>query len=278
MSRPRVPLYFDHLIPAFQAGHLGRSVHLGHFDELTSTSRTPFAAAQARLDAQVLALAEPANGLRFLDVGCGFGGTLEALGRDFSWLTTTGVNLDARQLAICRGIAARMSNRHSWVQADAAALPFGDASFDRALSIEAMFHFSSRRAFYREVARVLAPGGIFAASDMWLEPSAPRDAGLEEALEPAYGPWPDLFSGDADPEALAASAGLVLDTVVDATAATLPSHRHTVPSDLAFDPRPHSRASRADAPSSPLLEAGLALRWLHENGHLRYAYLRCRKP
>src|SRR5438034_5931485 len=44
-------------------------------------------------------------------------------------------------------------------EADACALPFPDASFDRVLAVECIFHFPSRLRFLKEAARVLKPGG-----------------------------------------------------------------------------------------------------------------------
>ncbi len=42
---------------------------------------------------------------------------------------------------------------------DATRLPIADQSIDRVISVEAAFHFRSRRAFFDECFRVLKPGG-----------------------------------------------------------------------------------------------------------------------
>src|SRR5437868_10604264 len=103
-SRPKVPAYFDYLIEAFKRGAAGRSVHLGFWDS-PRKAEDDFAAAQARLDERILSLAGVAPGQSILDVGCGFGGTVAVLNERLQQAWLAGVNIDPRQLAICRQIA-----------------------------------------------------------------------------------------------------------------------------------------------------------------------------
>ncbi len=267
----QVPAYFDYLIEAFRRGEAGRHVHLGHWENPRKADED-FAAAQARLDEKLLAMAAPVDGQAVLDVGCGFGGTIDALNRRLSGAWLAGVNIDARQLALCREIVPAGGNRLEWQQADAGKLPFAAGSFDSVLCIEAMFHFPSRRAFFAEAARVLKPGGRLVASDITLEPSArevrvPAFA-IEAPLRDGYGPWPDFWGDDADHAALAKSAGLRKGAVEDVTANTLPSHRFTAPRD--------ADASRDTGNAA--WRAALMLAWLHRQGHLRYTLMRFDKP
>ena len=50
--------------------------------------------------------------------------------------------------------------------ADAVRLPFADGSLDGIISVEAAFHFRSRKAFFAECYRVLRPGGVLSMSDI----------------------------------------------------------------------------------------------------------------
>lgn len=278
MSMPaNVPPYFDFLIDAFRRGANSRFVHLGYWDEpqqadVAGMRPEEFAKAQQRLNERLLDMADLAPGQKILDVGCGFGGTLEAVNRHWSNMQLTGVNIDSRQLDICRQIVPASGNTLQWQQADACRLPFAANSFDRVLCIEAMFHFGSRRAFFLEAARVLKPGGVLVGSDIIFS-DAVRDRdttefAIEAWLQQAYGPWPDFWCADADHAQLANVAGLHSGTLLDVSANVLPSHRYTAPCEIE-DPR---------CTGNPALRAALMLRWLHRQGHMRYWHFRFVKP
>jgi MPBQ/MSBQ methyltransferase len=262
----RAPAYFDPLLVAFRRGQAGRWVHLGHWDspQVADSERAAFGRAQARLDDILLEMADLHPRQSVLDVGCGLGATLETINRRVGGMSLTGLNIDARQLELCRGIEAANGNRFSWQEGDACALPFADASFDRLLCIEAMFHFASRRAFFAEAARVLRPGGVLVATDIVVSPTAREmQTSVAATIDAGFGPWPDLWGSDADHRALGAAAGLHCSEWRDATANTLPSHRFTTP------------AQRMRHESGDIVaKAALMLEWLHVHGHLQYLYLR----
>jgi MPBQ/MSBQ methyltransferase len=263
--RPPVPPYFDNLIDAYRRGATERSVHLGYWPHGDDGD---FAGAQARLDRLLLDLAAIDAGQSVLDVGCGFGGTLARINDAYRGMRLAGVNIDSRQLEICQRIDRTADNRMSWHLADAGRLPFADASFDRVLCVEAMFHFSSRRQFFAEAARLLKPGGVLAGTDI-LIPAAARSAGfpIEAILQAGFGPWPDVWGDDADHATLAMTAGLSGD-MRDITAEVGPSYRYTAPPDV--DP------GNSRVPAS--MRASVALRWLHDRGWVRYVCFRFERP
>ncbi|MBA2311232.1 MAG: methyltransferase domain-containing protein [Actinobacteria bacterium] len=64
------------------------------------------------------------------------------------------------------------------VNADATRLPVANGSIDGVISVEAAFHFPSRKKFFTEVYRALRPGGILTMSDVSAErfPTRPGEA------------------------------------------------------------------------------------------------------
>jgi MPBQ/MSBQ methyltransferase len=265
--RAQVPPYFDLLIEGFKAGRTGRHVHLGYWDvappPATPCTADEFEAAQARLCDIFLGLADLDDGRSVLDVGCGFGGTLAAVDQRWQDLRLVGLNIDRRQLDICRTLRARRTNSLAFALADACALPYRPASFDRLLCLEAMFHFRSRSAFLAQAARTLRAGGRLALTDILMKnpgDRAPLDITvLEETLRREYGPWPELWAGFDHILESSRRCGLVLERTFDATAQTLPSYRMTAPDDQdTLPPRP---------------AAGSLMRWLHREGYLSYVCL-----
>jgi SAM-dependent methyltransferase len=112
---------------------------------------------------------------RGLDLGCGQGWYLGALaaigfrmhGIDYSAGQLRKAAENARLAAAAEAepsADAAVEARRRLCQADAQALPFPDASFDFAYSINAFHHLPSRAAqerAVREIVRVLRPGGVF---------------------------------------------------------------------------------------------------------------------
>ncbi|MEB3321272.1 MAG: class I SAM-dependent methyltransferase [Synechococcaceae cyanobacterium] len=228
--------YFDHLLAAFSAGEgpletaFGEHVHWGYWPHPEAATGSPadLATAAEALTALVVEAAAPRDGERVLDVGCGFGGTIGHLNRGLREAELVGLNLDGRQLRRARARHAPIrGNRIRFVQGDACRLPFADASFDRLLAVECIFHFPSRRRFLQEARRVLRPGGTLALSDFVLPARrAPGDVLLRRLAAPlvglVYGPV-RLVTAAALVE-MAEAGGLRLRLERDITAETLPTY------------------------------------------------------
>lgn len=104
---------------------------------------------QALLDPQL----PPGGAGRVLDAGCGTGANLTYLRR---YGPTLGVDISAEALSFCRrrGVPA--------VRGSVLDLPFASGAFGLVTSFDVLYHrwVTDDRAALRELARVLAPGGL----------------------------------------------------------------------------------------------------------------------
>ncbi|MEO1368734.1 MAG: methyltransferase domain-containing protein, partial [Acidobacteriota bacterium] len=107
---------------------------------------------------------------RVLDVGCGLGAGTALIAGAFPGADVLGVNLSRRQVEHAR----RRYPEAEFRAMDATRLDLPDAAFDVVFSVEAAFHFDTRRTFLREAHRVLRPGGCVVLSDILM----PRLDGL----------------------------------------------------------------------------------------------------
>jgi 2-polyprenyl-6-hydroxyphenyl methylase/3-demethylubiquinone-9 3-methyltransferase len=99
------------------------------------------------------------HGLATLDVGCGGGLLAEELAR--LGCVVTGVDLSEPSLAVARAHAVRSGLAITYVAALAERLPFADASFRLVSCCDVLEHLDDPDAALAEIARVLAPGGVF---------------------------------------------------------------------------------------------------------------------
>ena len=99
-------------------------------------------------------------GMDVLDVACGTGNTTIPAAR--AGARVTGLDLSPKLLDVARDRAADEMVEIDWVEGDAQALPFEDASFDRVLSSFGHMFVPDHSAAAAELLRVCRPGGRIA--------------------------------------------------------------------------------------------------------------------
>lgn len=104
-----------------------------------------------------------------LDIGCGIGGPARNIAR-LSGCKITGITISKEQVKIAEKITKQqnLQNNCSFKLMDAMKMSFDDNSFDAVYSIECICHIPDKKKLYKEVHRILKPGGIFAGWD-WIK-------------------------------------------------------------------------------------------------------------
>lgn len=98
-----------------------------------------------------------------VEVGCGRGGGLSYVARNFSTASAVGIDRDKLAISFC--------NRHykmnglSFLHGDAQKLELENNACDIVLNVESSHRYQNMRTFLREVYRVLRPGGYFLFAD-----------------------------------------------------------------------------------------------------------------
>lgn len=122
-----------------------------------------------------------AAGARVLDAGSGLGGPARYLAETFG-CDVTGVDLAPHYVAVADLLAERagLAGKVRFRVGDLARLPFENASFDLVWTQHVVMNIRDRDGLYRELHRVLKPGGVLA----FFDPVA------GEGGEPPYYPLP----------------------------------------------------------------------------------------
>ena len=170
---------------------------------------------------QAADLVSPAPADHILDVGSGIGGPARYFATRFG-CRVTGIDLTAEFCEVARVLtrAVGLADRIAFEQGNALAMPFADASFDGAYSMNVSMNIADKAGLYREVRRVLKPGAWFILAEVTQGAAGP----------PTYPtPWArtaetSFLSTPAETHAALEAAGFTVvhsrDTVADAAAFT----------------------------------------------------------
>ncbi|MRR19207.1 class I SAM-dependent methyltransferase [bacterium] len=98
-----------------------------------------------------------------VEVGSGRGGGLAYIARKFQPASAVGIDLEKSVVAFSNKFH-QLPNLN-FITGDAQKLPLGDNSCDVVLNVESSHRYSSLKTFFKEVHRVLRPGGYFLYTD-----------------------------------------------------------------------------------------------------------------
>jgi sterol 24-C-methyltransferase len=154
--------YYD-LATDFYENGWGTSFHFCRF-----APAEPFLQAIARHEHYLASQIGIKEGMTVLDVGCGIGGPAREIVK-FTGANVIGLNNNDYQIqrAIHYTEQSGLASKLHFVKGDFMQMKFPDNGFDAVYAIEATVHAPELEGVYREVFRVLKPGGIFGVYE-WL--------------------------------------------------------------------------------------------------------------
>ena len=104
-------------------------------------------------------------GLYLLEVGCGRGGGIRFLHETLQPKSATGLDFSQNAINYSKGLSGKQKQNLHYHQGDAHALPFDAGSFDVIINVESSHIYADQAKFFKEVKRVLKPGGRFIIGD-----------------------------------------------------------------------------------------------------------------
>lgn len=125
---------------------------------------------------EIAAMLKVAPTDHLLDVGSGIGGPARYMAHRFG-CQVTGIDLTAEFYEVACHLTRllAMESKVNFELGNALAMPFSDATFDGAYSMNVSMNIADKAALYREIQRVLKPGGWLMLSEIAKGPGAPLD-------------------------------------------------------------------------------------------------------
>ena len=150
---------------------------------------------------ELSAFMELRAGMRLLDVGCGVGGPARYFAEH--GCQVTGIDLTEEFIRVATSLTrlVQLSDRASFQQGSALAMPFDPAAFDGAYMIHVGMNIQDKAGLFREVARVLKAGARFAIFDILRASEGELQFPLPWAMTPE-----NSFAANADDYRLALEA------------------------------------------------------------------------
>lgn len=109
---------------------------------------------------QAIALMQIHADAKVLDVGCGSGWAARLLAEQASNGRVVGIDVSDEMIRVAREQSQDYASIEFRV-ASAEALPFDDATFTHAFSMESLYYYADIEKAAREIKRVVQPGGMF---------------------------------------------------------------------------------------------------------------------
>ncbi len=102
-----------------------------------------------------------------LDIGCGIGGPARYIAQQLG-CRVSGIDLTAEFCDVASQLTGLVdiADRVSFQQANALSAPFEDEQFEAAYSMNVSMNIEDKNAFYREIHRLLKPGGWLVLSEV----------------------------------------------------------------------------------------------------------------
>ncbi|MBC7554118.1 MAG: methyltransferase domain-containing protein [Taibaiella sp.] len=197
----------------------GMGLHYGIWDENTKN----IAQAVLNTNHQLMTLGEIKPGDHVLDAGCGIGGSSIYLAKN-KGCTVHGITLSKKQVVTASNLAKDLgvNDKVSFSQQDYNSTNFPSNTFDIVWCIESMETATDKKILFREINRLLKPGGKLLIGDIF-KPE-PYNINDEPDMQVMLNGWAmsDILSISGLHET-AAATGMVVDKLQNVTDKVLKS-------------------------------------------------------
>jgi arsenite methyltransferase len=126
----------------------------------------------------------PADG-RLLDVGCGNGWATRLMAQQASHGRVVGIDISDEMIDLARESSAGFPNVE-FREASAEKLPFAEAEFTQAFSMESLYYYADVLRALKEIRRVLKSGGTFACVVDLYEENRPSHQWIPDLKVPVH--------------------------------------------------------------------------------------------